>query len=110
MICGRNRHPTHNNYDGGLPVAELHTPSPIVDPMHRLTVPYTVIAIWAFGSLAGRFGLFFSFFAALIFFTPSVIAWRIISPDRSIRLPCRCHRAGGVCNWVHSRKMEGSPD
>lgn len=53
--------------------------------MHRWTIAYTVIAIWTFGWLAGRFGILPSLFAAIIFFIPAVFAWRMFTCSRTIK-------------------------
>lgn len=53
--------------------------------MRRWSIAYSVIAIWTFGWLAGRFGLLLSLFAALIFFIPAVFAWRMLASNRAIK-------------------------
>lgn len=53
--------------------------------MRRWTIAYTVIAIWTFGWLAGRFGILPSLFAAFIFFIPAVFAWRMLILNRPIK-------------------------
>jgi hypothetical protein len=53
--------------------------------MRRWAIAYSVIAMWAFGWLAGRFGLLPSLFAALVFFIPAVFAWRMVASKRIIK-------------------------
>ena len=47
--------------------------------MRHWTIAYTIIAIWTFGWLAGRFGLGPSLFAAVIIFAPALFAWRMLA-------------------------------
>ncbi|QDT65324.1 hypothetical protein [Calycomorphotria hydatis] len=53
--------------------------------MRNVTIVYSVIAIWAFGWLAGRFGFSPSLFASFIILAPMFFAWRMISRDQSIK-------------------------
>jgi hypothetical protein len=53
--------------------------------MRRWAIAYSVIAIWVFGWLAGRFGLLPSLFAAVVFFIPGVFAWRMVASKRTIK-------------------------
>ncbi len=54
------------------PLADPCRSSPGDDPVRHLTIAYTLLAIWTFGWLAGRFGLTPSLFAAVIFFAPAL--------------------------------------
>ncbi|MFN3149998.1 hypothetical protein [Bremerella sp.] len=53
--------------------------------MRNVTIAYSVIAIWAFGWLAGRFGFLPSLFVAIIILTPAFFAWRMILRDQVIK-------------------------
>jgi hypothetical protein len=52
--------------------------------MRHWTNAYSAIAIWTFGWLAARFGLLPSLFAAMISFSPILIAWRMRISKREI--------------------------
>jgi hypothetical protein len=52
--------------------------------MRHWTNAYSAIAIWTFGWLAARFGLLPSLFAAMILFSPILIAWRMRISKREI--------------------------
>ena len=53
--------------------------------MRGWIIAYSVIAIWTFGWLSGRFGLLPSFFPALMLFIPAVFAWRMLASRRTIK-------------------------
>jgi len=53
--------------------------------MRGWIIAYSVIAIWTFGWLSGRFGLLPSFFPALMLFIPAVFAWRMLTSRRAIK-------------------------
>ena len=53
--------------------------------MCRWIIAYSVIAVWTFGWLSGRFGLLPSFFPALMLFIPAVFAWRMLASSRTIK-------------------------
>ena len=53
--------------------------------MRNVTIAYSVIAIWAFGWLAGRFGFLPSLFASVIILAPAFFAWRMISRKQTVK-------------------------
>lgn len=55
------------------------------DPMRNVTITYSVIAIWAFGWLAGRFGFIPSLFVSVIILSPACFAWRMVSREQTIK-------------------------